>query len=110
MESVCKNETYKKEIKKKEVLTNIEVEKLRDECKNNVRDSAIIDFLLATGVRVSELCALNIDNVDIYSGEVEVYGKKTRKWRTVYLDAKALKHLSDYSVGNNINNRITIQN
>ena len=86
----------KRDEKKKIILTDEEIELIRDECKNDIRDSAIIDFMLATGVRVSELEALNINDVNFQTNEVQIYGIKTNKWRTVYLDAKASKHLSDY--------------
>ena len=84
----------KRDEKRKIILTDKEVEQIRDECKNDLRDSAIIDFLLATGVRVSEISALNIDDVNFQTNEVSVYGIKTGKWRTVYLDAKASKHFN----------------
>lgn len=77
----------KRDEKKKVILTDKEIELIRDECKNDIRDSAIIDFILATGVRVSELEALNINDVNLQTGEVSIYGIKTNKWRTVYLDA-----------------------
>ena len=72
----------KRDEKRKIILTDKEVEQIRDECKNDLRDSAIIDFLLATGVRVSEISALNIDDVNFQTNEVSVYGIKTGKWRT----------------------------
>lgn len=86
----------KRNDKKKEILTETEIEKMRDECKNDVRNTAIIDFMLATGIRVSELEALNISDVNLKTGEVSIYGQKTNTWRTVYIDAKATKHLEDY--------------
>ena len=39
------------------------VEILRYNC-NNLRDRALIDFLLSTGIRVGELVRLNIDDID----------------------------------------------
>ena len=69
---------------------------MRDECKDDIRNTAIIDFMLATGVRVSELEGLNISDVNLQTGEVSVYGRKTNTWRTVYIDAKASKHIADY--------------
>lgn len=86
----------KKEEKKKVILTDTELEALRDACKGSVRDTAIMDFIISTGVRVSELEALNVTDVNFQTGEVSVYGIKTRTWRTVYLDARASKHLMDY--------------
>jgi site-specific recombinase XerD len=39
---------------KKKALTEMEVERIRDACKNN-KDKAVIELLLSTGCRVSEL-------------------------------------------------------
>lgn len=82
--------------KQKEFLTNNEIVKLRDECKDNIRALALIDFLLATGVRVSECSNLKLENVNFNTGEVMIYSTKTSQWRTVYLDSNAMKHLCDY--------------
>lgn len=79
----------------KDVLTELELESLRDAC-NSKRDLAIIDFLNSTGVRVSELTALKKKDVDFVNGKCEIYSHKTDTVRNVFLDAKALKHLCDY--------------
>ena len=44
----------------KDTIPDEKVEVLRDNC-NNLRDRAMIDFLLSTGIRVGELVRLNID-------------------------------------------------
>lgn len=80
---------------KKEFLTDHEKELLRDNCKNE-RDLALVDFLLSTGVRVGELETLDIADVDFSKNIVCILGHKTRKYRNVYLSAKAAKHLKDY--------------
>lgn len=80
---------------KKEVLSSKEIVMIRDACKDK-RERAIIDLLLSTGIRVSECSRLNISDIDFSTGEVQIYGKKTRKWRTVYLDANAIKHIVEY--------------
>ena len=49
-----------------------EIELIRDEC-NNIRDLAMIDFLNSSGVRVSELCNLNIRDIDMDKKEGIVY-------------------------------------
>ena len=76
-------------------MSNAEIVMLRDACENE-KELAIIDFLLSTGVRVSECCAMNIRDIDFLTGKVKIYGEKTRKWRTVFLDAAAQKHLKEY--------------
>lgn len=85
----------KREPVKKEVLSDHEIEQLRDACVN-ARELALVDFLNSTGVRVSEIAAAKIDDIDFSTGKCQIYAKKTKTWRTVFLDAKALKHLSDY--------------
>ncbi len=47
----------------KNVITDEEIEKLRDNCKN-LRDTAMIDLLYSTGIRVGELVKLNIEDIN----------------------------------------------
>ena len=47
-----------------------------------IRDAAILELLYATGIRVGELCALDVDDVDRGRRVVRVFGKG-RKERTV---------------------------
>ncbi len=70
------------------------VEILRDNC-NNLRDRAMIDFLLSTGIRVGELVRLNIDDIDFSERECVVYGKGDKE-RKAYFDAKTKIHLMNY--------------
>ncbi len=63
--------------------------------KSGVRDKAIIETLYSTGLRVSELVALNRDEVNFDTGEFTVLGKG-RKARTVYLSPEAIKWLKRY--------------
>ena len=80
---------------RKETLSDREVEILRDSCIDS-RERALIDFLASTGVRISECVTAKISNVNFNNGECRIYAPKTSEWRTVYLDARALKHLHDY--------------
>lgn len=80
---------------KKEILTEHDIEILRDACSSK-RELALVDFLNCTGVRVSECVSLKINDVNFLSGKCNIYSNKTKTWRTVFLDAKALKHLTDY--------------
>ena len=80
---------------KKEILSEHELEKLRDACVDS-RELALIDFLNCTGVRVSEAAEIKVDDIDFVTGKCNIYAKKTKTWRIGFLDAKALKHLTDY--------------
>lgn len=70
---------------KKKAFTDLECEKLRDSCRTSL-ETAIVEVLLSTGCRVSELCGIRID--DIEQGKCIVHGKGNKD-RTVYFTAKA---------------------
>jgi len=87
-----------KKIKKgkivKETLTDENIVILRDNCEN-IRDLAIIDLLISTGMRVGELVNLNREDIDFYERECIVFGKGESE-RVVYFDAKTKIHLKNY--------------
>ena len=78
----------------KDTILDEKIEILRDNC-NNLRDRAMIDFLLSTGIRVGELVRLNIDDIDFSERECVVYGKGDKE-RKAYFDAKTKIHLLNY--------------
>lgn len=78
----------------KEVISDEDIEKLRDSC-DVPRDKAIIDLLYSTGMRVGELVRLNISDINFEERECIVYGKGDKE-RRVYFDAKAKLHLQNY--------------
>ncbi len=47
--------------------------------RNALRDAAIIELLFATGIRISELCALHAENVNLYDRTVLIYGKGSKE-------------------------------
>lgn len=59
------------------------------------RDCAILEVLYATGVRVSELAALNVDDVNLSDFNIRVRCSKKRE-RTIPIYLKARTALSDY--------------
>ena len=78
----------------KEIITDEDIEKLRDNCRCK-RDLAMIDLLYSTGIRVGELVNLNISDIDFEARECIVFGKGGKE-RKVYFDAKAKLHLQSY--------------
>lgn len=81
----------------KDIITDEEIEKLRDGCSCN-RDLAMVDLLYSTGIRVGELVNLNIADIDFEAREGVVFGKGGKE-RKVYFDAKAKLHLQAYLEG-----------
>lgn len=65
------------------------------ECCTNSRDKAIVCFLASTGARISEVCALNRDSVDMRRRECTVLGKGNKE-RTVYIDTVTAMVLERY--------------
>jgi len=78
-------------------LTADEVQHILDSCKNE-RDEALILFLLDSGVRASELVALNVGDVDIATGSVVVHQGKGQKDRVTYIGVKTRKQLKRYLI------------
>ena len=81
-----------KEIKKP--FSAEEMERLRDACPG-VRDRAMIEFLYSTGVRVSEMAALNVGDIEMGRQELIVYGKGSKERKT-YLTDSAKFYLKRY--------------
>lgn len=47
--------------------------------RNALRDAAVIEMLFATGMRISELCALGTDSVNLYDRSILIYGKGSKE-------------------------------
>lgn len=60
------------------------------------RDRAILEVLYGTGLRISELAALDVDDVDITEGAVVVRAGKGNKARVVPMGRQARRALGDY--------------
>lgn len=78
----------------KEIITDEDIERLRDSCSCK-RDLAMIDLFYSTGIRAGELVNLNISDVDFEARECVVLGKGGKE-RRVYFDAKSKLHLQAY--------------
>lgn len=80
------------------VLTSQEVELLLEQPKNidlkGIRDKAMLEFAYATGMKVTEIISLNIDDVNIEEGYVSCKGRD--KARNIPLGSLSLKALKDY--------------
>lgn len=62
---------------------------------HGLRDKAMLELFFSTGLRVSELCALKVDDVDLKSDEFSVRGKGG-KVRVVFVSDSAKAALKNY--------------
>ena len=80
------------------VLTSKEVELLLDQPKDvdlkGTRDKAMLEFAYATGMRVTEIISLDIDDVNLDEGYVNC--RNGNKQRTIPLGTMALNALKEY--------------
>lgn len=81
-------------------LSMSEVNLLLEQASSNkspegMRDSAMLELLYATGMRVSELVSLNLPDVDTRDGVVRCFGKGSKE-RVIPIHQRAIEKLSDY--------------
>ena len=81
----------------KKPFSAAELEKIRDSLQTE-REKALVEFLLSTGCRVSEVANLQIGNIDFRVGECTVLGKGNKE-RTVYISDNAMYYLQKYLAG-----------
>lgn len=82
-----------------DLITATELNRLRSApdatTLQGLRDRAILELLFSTGLRISELCGLSIDDVDLSRDEFSVRGKGD-KVRVVFLSADAKDAIKVY--------------
>lgn len=78
----------------KETYTDEEIEKMRRGCKN-IRNLAILDLLISSGVRVGELIRIDVNDLDLNNMTCKVFGKGNKE-REVYFDSRTKLHLQEY--------------
>ncbi len=88
-------ELAKTPMREVDFLTPEEIDRMREVARaRSPRDSAILELLYSTGLRVSELCSLNRD-IDFTKGEFSIRGKG-EKVRPVFLTESAQEALARY--------------
>mgnify|MGYP000128212319 CR=1 FL=1 len=91
-------ESPKIEKKLPEVLTLEEIEKilnLNKISRNHLRNMAILELFYSSGIRVSELCNLKMDDLDLENRFIKVKGKGNRE-RFCLLNKKAVELIKEY--------------
>ena len=80
------------------VLTSSEVALLLEQPKNvdlkGTRDKAMLEFAYATGMRVTEIISLNVEDINLETGYATC--RNGKKERTVPIGEMSLKALKDY--------------
>lgn len=81
------------------VLSSVETEKLLAPQDTNIvyslRDKAMVEVLYATGMRVSELLALSLENINFEAGFILCFGKGSKE-RIIPVGKYALQALQEY--------------
>lgn len=78
------------------IYTHLSEAKTDCQKKNSIRDIAVIELLFATGMRISELCSLKINDVNLYDRSILIYGKGSKE-RKIQIGTDAVIHaLEEY--------------
>ena len=73
-----------------------QMEMSKQQRKALLRDIAVLELLFATGIRVSELCSLEYNDVRLKEGEVKIYGKGAKERFVQITTPSVLQALIDY--------------
>jgi integrase/recombinase XerC len=77
------------------VIKSLEIKAVEQPNPLNIRDLAIVEVLYGSGIRVSELCGLDLSDIDNSRNTLNVIGK-AGKQRVVPLGIPAMKALDKY--------------
>lgn len=66
--------------------------------KSAIRDAAVIELLFASGMRVSELCSLKRENIDLLDGTIKIFGKGAKERILQIGNESVLSALRNYVV------------
>lgn len=72
-----------------------DMEKLKKGCVY-ARDRALIEFMRSTAMRRGEVPLVKVCDIDFRNGKLVIFGEKTQKYRTVFLDNVAIHYIQEY--------------
>ena len=90
-----KSATLPKYLTVEEAVRLLDAIKSDKESKTRIRDYAIVALFLNTGMRLSELVGINLQNIDSEISTIKVLGKGAKE-RIIYLNNAARTALIDY--------------
>lgn len=77
-------------------LSNGNFAKTAYQKKNALRDIAVIELLFATGMRISELCSLNVSDINLYDRTILIHGKGSKERRIQIGNDDVVRILAEY--------------
>ena len=86
----------KYDIKPPRLLNKLEYRALRDVCKDDVRMAAIVELLLQTGMRISELANLKIKDIDFQTNQMVIRAFESHPERTIPFNQPVKEALEKY--------------
>jgi site-specific recombinase XerD len=84
-----------KERKRKVVLRTDEYSRMLSEAGGNPRDFSILQLFLQTGIRVSELVAITVEDLDLQNRVLKVHGKGNKE-REIPLEKKSVQAVKSW--------------
>ena len=79
-----------------EDMERLLAEPAREETPKALRDRALLEVLYATGLRVTELVSLDVDDVNLASATVRVVRARDKRERLVPIHQRAVEPLQEY--------------
>lgn len=73
----------------------VEIDNMRSACRT-LKERALIEFLLSSGVRVSELASIRVQDIDFNRLSVHIKHGKGGKERITYINDVAKQHIEKY--------------
>ena len=86
----------KYDIKPPRILNKIEYRALRDACREDLRMAAIVELLLQTGMRISELANLKINDIDKNTNQITIRAYESHPERITPINQPAKEALERY--------------
>ena len=68
----------------------------------DARSRALMEFMRCTAMRRGEIPQVKISDIDFATGKIVVYGHKTNRYRTVFLDKVAIFYIRQYMSERNV--------
>lgn len=80
-----------------EYLEVTDFELIKTGCRHK-RDRAMLEFLRSTAMRKGEVPLVKISDINFSTGKITIFGHKSNRFRTVFLDKVALHYLKEYLI------------